>query len=211
MKQKKAHASTDPKTVVPYKLTDQEQEAVAAHLKLIRSSSPLPGIKIMHKGNKYEFDIDHPDEDTGLLLLEHSLGTTSTYFADGLVNQLVKTVIKKDGAIDNGALNFSLAVIDGIKPKDQLETMLASQMAAIHMATLNYARSLAAAETIIQRDSAERGLNKLARTFTTQMEALKKYRSTGEQRVTVQHVTVNEGGQAIVGTVERSKDQGEEG
>ncbi len=44
-------------------------------------------------------------------------------------------------------------------------------------------------------------LNKLARTFAAQLEALKKYRSTGEQSIRVQHVTVNEGGQAIVGNV----------
>jgi len=45
--------------------------------------------------------------------------------------------------------------------------------------------------------------NKLARTFTTQMEALKKYRTGGERKMTVEHVTVNEGGQAIVGNVSR--------
>jgi hypothetical protein len=33
------------------------------------------------------------------------------------------------------------------------------------------------------------------------MEALKRYRTGGEQRVTVEHVTVNEGGKAIVGNV----------
>jgi hypothetical protein len=33
------------------------------------------------------------------------------------------------------------------------------------------------------------------------VEALKRYRMGGEQKVTVQHVTVNEGGQAIVGHV----------
>lgn len=33
------------------------------------------------------------------------------------------------------------------------------------------------------------------------MEALKRYRSGGEQKVTVQHVNVAEGGQAIVGNV----------
>jgi hypothetical protein len=33
------------------------------------------------------------------------------------------------------------------------------------------------------------------------MEALKRYRSNGEQKVTVEHVTVNEGGKAIVGNV----------
>ena len=33
------------------------------------------------------------------------------------------------------------------------------------------------------------------------MDALKRYRTGGEQKVTVQHVTVTEGGQAIVGNV----------
>jgi hypothetical protein len=37
-----------------------------------------------------------------------------------------------------------------------------------------------------------------------QMEALKRYRTGGEQKVTVQHVTVVEGGQAIVGNVTQS-------
>jgi hypothetical protein len=44
-------------------------------------------------------------------------------------------------------------------------------------------------------------LNKLARTFASQIEALKKYRSGGEQTIKVQHVTVNDGGKAIVGNV----------
>jgi hypothetical protein len=49
--------------------------------------------------------------------------------------------------------------------------------------------------------SAERAFNKLARTFAAQVEALKGYRSRGEQTVRVENVTVNEGGQAIVGSV----------
>jgi type III secretory pathway component EscR len=47
----------------------------------------------------------------------------------------------------------------------------------------------------------ERSLNKLARTYTTQLETLKRYRTGGEQKVTVRHVLVNDGGQAIVGNV----------
>jgi len=34
-----------------------------------------------------------------------------------------------------------------------------------------------------------------------QMEALKKYRGKGEQKMTVEHVHVHNGGQAIVGDV----------
>jgi hypothetical protein len=44
-------------------------------------------------------------------------------------------------------------------------------------------------------------VNKLARTFAAQVEALKKRRSAGEQTIKIEHVTVNEGGQAIVGIV----------
>ena len=54
--------------------------------------------------------------------------------------------------------------------------------------------------------SLERGLNKLSRTFTTQMEALKRYRSKGaNQRIVVERVNVSEGGQAIVGNVDRGE------
>ncbi len=61
--------------------------------------------------------------------------------------------------------------------------------------------TVAHVENIPQQDSAERAFNKLARTFASQVEALKRYRTGGEQKVTVEHVTVNEGGQAIVGNV----------
>jgi hypothetical protein len=59
-------------------------------------------------------------------------------------------------------------------------------------------------ENLLQQDSAERVINKFARTFIAQVEALKRYRSGGEQKVTVQHLSVSEGGQAIVGNVTRN-------
>jgi hypothetical protein len=82
-----------------------------------------------------------------------------------------------------------------------MEAMLAAQMAAVHMATMALARRLANVENTAQQDSAERAFNKLARTFAAQVEALKRYRSRGDQTVRVEHVTVNEGGRAIVGNV----------
>ena len=94
-----------------------------------------------------------------------------------------------------------LAVVKGIEPRDQIEAMLGAQMAAVHNATMTFARRLAHVELVAQQDSAERAFNKLARTFAAQVEALKRYRSGGEQKMTVQHVHVAEGGQAIVGNV----------
>jgi hypothetical protein len=59
-------------------------------------------------------------------------------------------------------------------------------------------------DKIPQQDSAANAFIKLAGTFTVQMEALKRHCTGGEQRVIPQHVTVNEGGQAIVGTVSQA-------
>jgi hypothetical protein len=46
---------------------------------------------------------------------------------------------------------------------------------------MTFARRLAHVDNIAQQDSAERAFNKLIRTFTTQVEALKRYRTGGEQ------------------------------
>src|SRR5208283_383430 len=79
--------------------------------------------------------------------------------------------------------------------------MLGAKMAAVPMASMTFARRLAHVENIPQQDSAQNAFNKLARTFAAQVSALKEYRSKGEQKMTVQHVHVAEGGQAIVGNV----------
>ena len=57
--------------------------------------------------------------------------------------------------------------------------MLAAQMAAVHLATMTFARRLAHVDNIPQQDSASNAFNKLARTFALQLEALKRYRTGG--------------------------------
>jgi hypothetical protein len=132
-----------------------------------------------------------------------ALGMDDIDFMIGLVGQISNA--GSDGRErDPVGVNFRLSVIKGIQPRDQIEAMLASQMAAVHMASMTLARRLAHVEDIRQQDSAQRALTNLTRTFAAQMEALKRYRTSGEQKITVQHVTVSDGGQAIVGNVTHS-------
>jgi hypothetical protein len=120
--------------------------------------------------------------------------------------------------IDEVGLNFMIAVIRELQPRDHIEAMLAAQMAAVHVGTMTFARRLNYTDTIRQQDSADNAFNKLARTFAAQVEALRRYRTGGEQKVRVEHVTVNAGGQAIVGNVagpgggspQKSEDQSHE-
>jgi hypothetical protein len=52
------------------------------------------------------------------------------------VNASEEKVPSEKGAI------FMLAVVKGIEPRDQIEAMLAAQMAAVHMASMTFAKRL---------------------------------------------------------------------
>jgi len=184
----------------PYEPTPHERAAAEAYFARKEKSLPSPRMKVSMKGDVATISPDHPDAGIGHLLLMKALGTTESDFIDGLLAQLANAATK-GRAVDDRGLNFMLAVVKGIEPRDQVEAMLAAQMAAVHNATMTFARRLAHVDNIPQQDSAERAFNKLARTFAAQVEALKRYRTGGEQTVRVEHVTVNEGGQAIVGNV----------
>jgi hypothetical protein len=186
-----------------YEPTELEKTALDRYRAQKAAAPAAPRMKVTNGKKAPTIAPDHPDMPIADALLKEALGTVSVDFRNGLLGQLANAG-SRGRQVDEDALNFMLSVVTGIKPKDQLEAMLAAQMAVIHTATMTFTRQLANAETIEQQDSAERALNKLARTFAMQMEALKRYRTGGEQKVTVQHVSVNEGGQAIVGNVNQA-------
>jgi hypothetical protein len=184
-----------PTSPRPYSPTPEELAALETAF-AERKIAPAPPLKVENN----RFAIDHPDRAVGQVLMMNALGTLDHAFSLGLLTQLSKAT--SGGAnINEADLNFMVSVIKGIEPRDQVESMLAAQMAAVHMAMLRFIQHLPRIENLPQQDSAERAINKFARTFTAQMEALKRYRTAGEQKVTVQHVSVSEGGQAIVGNV----------
>jgi hypothetical protein len=98
-------------------------------------------------------------------------------------------------------MNFMVSMVKSLEPKDGLEAALAVQMAAIHVATMREASRLSSYLAPNNHSYTVQALNKLARTFAAQVESLKKHRTGGEQKVTVQHVTVSDNAQAIVGNV----------
>jgi hypothetical protein len=72
----------------------------------------------------------------------------SPIFHAGIVPQLARAATQ-GGKVDEVALNFMIAVIKGVEPRDQLECMLAAQMAAVHMLSMDFARRLANADNIL--------------------------------------------------------------
>lgn len=142
----------------------------------------------------------HPDRarSFNLRLLSEALGSQDPDFIWGLVSQLSQASTRFS---DGEGLNFMLSVIKDIHPRDGIEAMLGAQMAAVHMSMMTFVDEFARLGNTPQQEMAERAMNKLSRTFATLVGALKHYRTGGEQKLTVHHVSVSDGGQAIVGTV----------
>ena len=174
-------------------------EADAAYLQDFNARKaakpPIPKVivKAGDEGEPGRIQIEMTDYDLGEALMLDSLGSIDSRFMEGLIIQLANVSADK--------FDFMLSVVTGIEPKDQIEAMLAAQMATVHVQIMAFARRLGLVKTIEQQDSAERAFNKLARTFTAQVEALNRHRGKGQQKVTVKHIHINEGAQAIVGNV----------
>ena len=182
-------------------LPEAQRARVADTVKATLANPVAPSMRLTLKGDTLVIGYEGAQPQVAALLQMADMGTADRDFHGGLLRQIACLGSHKS-RVDSDASNFVMAVIRSVAPRDALEAMLATQMGAIHSATMMLARRLNHVDTIAQQDAAERALNKLSRTFAMQMEALKRYRTGGQQRVTVEHVTVNAGGQAIVGAVE---------
>jgi hypothetical protein len=128
-----------------------------------------------------------------------ALGVADRDAMHGILRQLVKASVQ-DERPDEVNLAFMISM-KSIKPRDSVEAMLVAQMVSVHVMAMRCTYRLANAEDIARQDSAGRALGRLARTFPAQMEALNRYRNNGEPAITVQNVSVQDGGKAIVGNV----------
>jgi hypothetical protein len=112
-------------------------------------------------------------------------------------------VKNSDAAERNRQLSATVAALVGIAPKDELEGMMAAQLLAAHNAAMEcYRRAMLGEQTFEGRRENLNQANKLSRTWATLLEALNRHRGKGQQKVTVEHVHVHAGGQAVVGMVE---------
>jgi hypothetical protein len=139
-------------------------------------------------------------------------GSASDDWNNILANQTIQTLWVKhsdEEALDRQLAATSAALI-GIKPQDELEGMLAGQLIAAHNAAMEcYRRAMHSEQSFEGRRENLNQANKLSRTYSTLLEALNRHRGKGQQKVTVEHVHVHQGGQAIVGHVEQKREGGD--
>jgi hypothetical protein len=145
-----------------------------------------------------------PRPQHGAAVLKRIGGSRHDEFNTVLANQIANTLWldRSDEGYRTKQQVASLLAMVGIGPKDEIEGMLAAQMVAIHNASMEcLRRSMIPEQPFEARTEALRQAGKLSRTYAMQMEALQRYRGKGQQKMTVEHVHVHSGGQAIVGSV----------
>ncbi|SMX23367.1 hypothetical protein [Boseongicola aestuarii] len=136
----------------------------------------------------------HPVDESQLQAL---YGVKTTEAAD-LLLRLALNAFGKNGL---EYIDLMPAMAVELEPRDAVEAMLVTQMTATHFALCSMSQKGLHAACPDVREGYERSMTRLSRTFLAQMDGLKKYRAKAQQTVRVERVTVNEGGQAIVGSV----------
>jgi hypothetical protein len=138
-----------------------------------------------------------------LELVAKESGGGNKEFGTMILNQLANSCYPK---MELAKLVPNIFVsMGGIAPKDHIEGMLAAQMLATHHAAMDCFSVAKASQNIGISNNTLSVANKLTRSYTMQMEALNRYRGKGQQKMTVEHVHINSGGQAIIGNVTKNE------
>ncbi len=210
MKSKKTDALEKKEVAPPKEYTPAEYRMMASFMEKAKARHEAPKLKIQHNPGEPANISPSNDALVSKLALWEAFGTTSADLQSYLMLEMIDAACR--GGIvkpyEESNVNGVIAAMHGIAPRDEIEGMLASQMVATHFAAMRQMRKMKNSETIPQQDSNSNLAIKLLRTYTAQMEALQRYRGKGQQKMTVEHVHVHSGGQAIVGNVTRPEGGG---
>ena len=120
----------------------------------------------------------------------------------GVMGITAEDLVSGSGKATSGAKRIG-AVISGIDPQDEIQGMLAIQLFAAHCMAMEFSRRAMHPEQRCDGvDANVARASQFMKVFMEQVACLQKLRGRGSQQsVRVEHVHVNQGGQAIVGTV----------
>jgi hypothetical protein len=183
------------------KPSEREAAAITDSAKRMHQRRQRIRVKFDKEGERtVSIGPEHNDGQGWLARLADAFGTASNDFGTSQIN-LISNALRTGGEVNSEAVNAALAAVDGVRPRDEIEAMLASQMVVTHSLAMEMLGRARRVDQIPQVDCAGNLAIKLLRTYTAQVEALAKLRRGGEQVVRVEHVHVHPGGQAIVGSV----------
>jgi hypothetical protein len=130
--------------------------------------------------------------------LVEMFGVRSEQGATGLTGAAVMGV----GKTGNAFRDFVLSMGRELEPRDAIEAMLVTQIALAHVGYANAMGGFWDAESDQAREAYSRMALRFSNGMISQFDALRRHRAGGSTNITVGQVTVQDGGQAIVGSVQ---------
>ena len=117
-----------------------------------------------------------------------------------IMSPLINLIANRDGDDVGSALNKSITLIAASDPKNQLELMLATQLAMTHITLGKSAQLLDQNYSDVQTINSLGNLyTKLSRLGIDQINTLERMKGKGQQRIIVEKINIEAGGQAAIG------------
>jgi hypothetical protein len=141
--------------------------------------------------------------------LNKALGTSSSDFVNNSLFQIQAASRSPWGGISELSMNAALAMISAAAPRDEVEAALAVQMACTHTAAMAVLAKLDSGFGTERRIAAfGSAAARLMKAYAMQVEVLRRLRSGGQQFMRIEHIHVNDGGQAVIGNVKKPEPHG---
>jgi hypothetical protein len=183
-------------------MTEEQRKAIRNVLSR-QAAETAPGVKLSRDDDRTELTIDSAHQKLGHMLLMEAVGTGNVHFLNGLLSVLGHASSTGTDE-DEQKLNFMLSIIASPNADRQFEAMCKSLMAATFNAAMDCTGKLRNPAYPDQLDSAGRAAGKLMASFVNLWDALERHQGRGTPAVNVENVNVNEGAQAIVGSIIRA-------
>jgi len=138
-----------------------------------------------------------------LASLKEAFGVHDNDLATLLLSQLAGGCFKALPG-NESAINGVVAAVAEMKPQDPVEATLSINMMACHVQAMRLMRQVANNDSTLRSEAVNADIklaDRLIRTGAMLVEALSRHRRKGAQKMTVEHVHVHAGAQAIVGNV----------
>lgn len=130
-------------------------------------------------------------------------GTDSLRVARALIEQSIGSISNCNQRDPAQVVETICQSLEALNPKTIIEGLLCTQMLGVHNLAMEFMRRSLLPEQTLEATTAQTNrAARLLRVFVEQADALQRLRGkAGQQKVTVEHVHVHQGGQAIVGAV----------
>ena len=186
------------KEIITKELTDTDKERILIWKKKQSQNKSILQFKETDGNISAGLPSNLEEQEARNASLHAATGSTDMHFASSILALALNAAPLSPGNSNADEANAILAVLLSLKPQDELEGMLLTRMLILHKQYMNFMHKTWKTDRLDFETSYINKATKLMRLYNETLETLNRYRRKGEQKVTVQHINVSNGGQAMV-------------